>query len=249
MQGKGVLVSGATCEMGHGVVLAAVARGASVVFCGPPGSRSTGTVIERECHRVTAWPGVREPGDARYVEADPGSETQVDRLFDFVIDQLPQLDVLIMIQNPLPEQSLLETSLEDWSDAMATNLRGPFLLCRRGIMEFMGTGGGRIVHVTSAVRDGAPNRVRCAASASGLRSFARTVAKEYGRHKISCNGVVHGELGQPGLLRDAVEAILFLASEDASFVNGEELCLTGGGQEFLELRGGATASETDAQGD
>jgi NAD(P)-dependent dehydrogenase (short-subunit alcohol dehydrogenase family) len=153
----------------------------------------------------------------------------VDRLFDLADERLPGLHVLVI---DLVEQArlhqgkpLIETSLADWNQGLSLCLRQPFLVTQRALEEFLiGGEGGRVVFV-SALADAAAHHVSVVAAQSALSSFVRSITKELGRRRIVCNAVViHGDTPQqtpPGRPDTVAETVLFLASNAASFVNGE----------------------------
>jgi 3-oxoacyl-[acyl-carrier protein] reductase len=249
--GKGFVVTGGTRGLGRALVLAAAARGAHVVFCGRPGSEAAAEEV------VGAASG--GPGRAFFVPADVASEESVERLFDAAMERLPALDVLVNNAGVRRDRLLVDTSLAEWNDVLGVNLRGAFLATRRAIEEMLAGGaGGRIVNVSSIVANGATGQAAYAASKSALLSFTRSIAKEYGRRGITCNAVVPGYLdtdmtadltpearrareavsphrrfGRPA---EVVEAILFLASAESSFVNGDALYVAGAVRDLPDLR-------------
>jgi 3-oxoacyl-[acyl-carrier protein] reductase len=240
----------------------AAQRGAHVVFCDRPEREAEGDRV------MSAARGAGAVGRVAFLAADVSREEDVDRLFDVALEQLSGCHVLINnVENTAvhAEKSLVETPLADWNEVLAANLRQPFWLSRRAVEEFLASGeGGRIVHIASAVANGPTAGASYAASQTALHAFIRSVAKEYGRRGIACNGVViwgypegemtgavnplgqraldpqpaHRLLSQPELVfsqveRSAAEATLFLASNEASFVNGEVLHVTGDAQNSL----------------
>jgi 3-oxoacyl-[acyl-carrier protein] reductase len=165
-----------------------------------------------------------------FVATDLTSPEEVERLFDQALERFFDLHVLVVNnvgQAALSEgKPLAETSLAEWNQNLAIHLRGPFLATQRALQEFLAGGqGGRIVLIMQSAAS-VGRRVGIAVAQSALRSFVRSVAKEYGRREIACNAVaVQGEPVQA----DAVaETVLFLASAEASFVNGEVLFVGNG---------------------
>ena len=239
LTGRGILVSGGTWGVGRAVVIEAARRGAHVIFCGHAANDTLGTEIIAEAHAQTG------SGQVTFVPADLAVESDVERFFDVALEQLPALHVVIhnaegAVRNN--DQPLLELSLADWNATLVTNLREPFWVSRRAVQEFLASGeGGRIVHITSA--GGETPSASHAASHTALQAFVRSIAKEYGRRGVTCNAVtVRDVRGQEVKVREPLqpdrrreqqpfrqsaaiaELALFLASTDASFVNGEVLC-------------------------
>ena len=240
--GRGFVVTGGTRGIGRTVVLAAAAEGAHVVFCGRAGSAEAGAEVEVAARAAG--------GQAWFVPADVAREDDVERLFDQAVDRLSSVDVLVNNAGVTHDALLVQTSLEDWNAVLATNLRGPFLTCRRAVDEMLAQGeGGRIVNVGSFTANGLAGAASYAASKSALLSLSRSIAKEYGRRRIACNTVVPGFVdtdmtnaydpaareriakispyGRFGRADEITETILFLASEDASFVTGDAVYVSG----------------------
>jgi 3-oxoacyl-[acyl-carrier protein] reductase len=238
------LVTGGTRGLGSAIVQAAARQGARVVFSG----RETSIALAERVLADTRAEGA--DGRVFFVPADMVVESQIERLFDAALERVPRIDVVINNAAVVRERLLLDITLEEWNETLATNLRGPFLTCRRAIEVFLGDGlGGRIVNVSSIAANGLAGQADYAASKSGLLTLTRCIAKEYGRRGIRCNSVVPGyldigmtatlsaearrarELLSPhhrfGRTDEVVEAILFLASDDASYVNGDAIYVAG----------------------
>jgi NAD(P)-dependent dehydrogenase (short-subunit alcohol dehydrogenase family) len=138
-----------------------------------------------------------------------------------------------------------------WDETMAVNVRAPFLLCKFAIPHMIRSGGGSIVNVSSAVSlVGDSLRTAYACSKAALNALTRQVAISYGREGVRCNAVLPGailtrnflragpeaarrfEMGTAvsrlGVPEDIAAAVLYLASEDAAFVTGQELRVDGG---------------------
>ena len=253
LDGRGFLVSGGTRGLGRALVLTVAARGGRVVFCGRPGSEDVAQGVLEEAASAG------NEGRVFFAAADVSCEEDVERLFDFAVDKIENLHVLVNNAAIIEDQLLISTSLEDWNRVMGVNLRGAFLTSRRAIEEFMAGGeGGRIVNVSSISANGSAGQASYAASKSALLSLTRSIAKEYGRRGILCNAVVPGYLetdmtkafsadarqarerlsphlrfGKPA---EVVEAILFLASAQSSYVNGDTIHVSGAVQDVPELR-------------
>ena len=152
----------------------------------------------------------------------PGSqenETDVDTLIEHVVAQFPTLDSAIIVLPAAPLGALHEVTLDRWHERVTDPLRRAFLLARRVVEEFLASGrGGRLILVVGSNESDANLIVQEAAT-----SFARSVAREYGRRALTCNVV----LPAPGANSPAsgsepiADCALFLASGRASFVNGE----------------------------
>lgn len=180
--------------------------------------------------------------------ADVSLEEDVDRLFDEAVEHMGGVDVVVNNAGVSSDNLLVNTTLDEWNRALSINVRGAFLVMRRATEELVSEGGGRIVNVASAAANGLVGQGAYAATKSALIAMSRAVAKEYGSRNIRCNAVVPGffdtdmtEGLQPerrkfyedlaserrfATVSEVVHAILFLASQEASFVTGDELWIT-----------------------
>lgn len=226
---KAILVAGAPGAAVVTIGETAAARGARVVLCAPSGF----SVPERQ--QVYALTG------------DLADEAAVEALFDAALEQLPTLDALVCLVPVAAVPPLLDLSLQAWNEQVVDPLRIPFFFGRRAVEEFLSTDvPGRIVLVIGwpgpsdddlEIEESVTEDVL----QSALLGFARSVAKEYGRRGVTCNLVVPrrprvgGQITHPGLDEESssraasdwttlvVESVLFLAGEEASFVNGDVL--------------------------
>jgi NAD(P)-dependent dehydrogenase (short-subunit alcohol dehydrogenase family) len=206
LSGLGLVVAGGATARGHAVAVAAAQRGAQVVASG--GS-------EEAVSRLSELTEGRATG----VVADPALEDDAERLFGTAAARLSRIDMVVSAVPDLPVRALSELTLAEWEEGVARALRGAFFVSRLAVEEFLARGAeGRIVHVAPAPRPG-PGQSLAAVSLEALLSLVRSTAKEYGPRGICCNAVVHSGDADAA----TVEAALFLASSEASYVNGEAL--------------------------
>lgn len=152
------------------------------------------------------------------------SEAEIDRLYDAALERLAGLDVVIVALEAQTLETLHTVPLEQWRTRVAEPLRQAFWLARRALDEFIGSGhGGRLLFVIDR-----PDAIGEGAGILGeaVASLARSLAREYGRQRVSCQVVVQaGSAAQSPDERNShrplVDCVLFLASAAASFVNGE----------------------------
>ena len=147
-----------------------------------------------------------------------------------------------------------ETSEEVWDEVMRVNLKGVFLGCKFGIPALLRAGGGSIINTASfvALMGAAAAQVAYTASKGGVLAFTREIAAIYARRGIRANALcpgpvetpllaklledpeardrrlVHVPLGRFARAEEVARAALFLASEDAAYVNGSALSVDGG---------------------
>lgn len=148
-----------------------------------------------------------------------GTESALERAFDDALDCADGLDGLVVgVTLDGSRRRLLETSVAEWERAHRDALRGAFLVLRRGLGEILASGrGGRAILAIEAPRERAT--AGALALETALVSLVRALAVEYGRRSILCNGVL---LDGP---EAQLDALVFLVSGEASFVNGEVLDL------------------------
>jgi NAD(P)-dependent dehydrogenase (short-subunit alcohol dehydrogenase family) len=208
LAGRSVLVFGPGLSLVRGIAHEARDRGASVAVATPKGSGNGGDA---------ALPSF---------EAALGSESDADRLFDRAAALLPGLETVIVVVAAEPLAALHKLSTDGWRERVASPLRQVFWLARRAVEGFLADAvAGRLVLVVAPVYDsGETNDV----VEEGLRSFARSFAREYGRRALACNLVLPaGAPTNPASCHQTdaplIEHALFLASPGASFMNGEAL--------------------------
>ncbi len=243
--GRRLVLSGGGRGIGEATARRAAREGADVLL------------IARTASEVGAVAAsiVSEGGSAWSYTADVADPTQVDAAVAAASDRWGGIDVLVNCAGFGHTSSFLDFPDEEWRRVMGVNLNGAFMMAQRVARVMAANGGGSIVHVSSIAAyaadgdEGAYN-----ASKAGLHGLNTTMARELARHGIRSNIVAPGYTATP-LTRDFLgpamydyvmndfdrvpqrrmatpeqiaAAILFLASDDASAVNGSELVVDGG---------------------
>lgn len=246
--GKVMLISGASRGIGAATARLAAGQGYRVVINYQRNREAADALVEA----ITTT-----GGEALALQADVADEAQVRRLFSEVDARLGRLDVLVNNAGMLEQQMRLERmSLERWQRVFATNVYGSFLCSREAIARMSTRQGGRggvIVNVSSiAARLGAPEEyIDYAAAKGAVDSMTVGLAKELAADGIRVNAVrpgvidteIHASGGEPqrvarvagsiplgrgGRADEVAEAILWLASEQASYTTGSLLDVSGG---------------------
>lgn len=187
-------------------------------------------------------------------QAHVAKEEDVNRLFDAVIEKFGRIDVLVNnVGMNLPTGALADTETGVWQKILDSNLTGTFLCSRRAgkIMEEQKSG--RIVSITSlAAHKASPGMNVYGIAKAGIEMMTKNLAAELAPHNVQVNAVapamvrtefsrpfwenreIHdmivksipmGRIAEPG---DVVKAVLFLASDGASYITGQTLLVDGG---------------------
>jgi NAD(P)-dependent dehydrogenase (short-subunit alcohol dehydrogenase family) len=247
MEGRAAVVTGATKGLGRDAALLLAEEGAGVVAVGRDGA--DGRSLEGEAAGL--------PGEVAFLAGDVRDEATHDAAVALARERFGRLDAYVNNAGILgPEGPLHETTLEAWEEVNAVNLRGTFLGCRAAIRTMREAGGGSIVNVGSILSlTGDPFITSYTATKHGVLGLTRAIAVDYAAAGIRCNCVLPGDMETPMILeyfaaspdpaaaraemegnypigriarpREVATAILFLASEEASFITGAHLLVDG----------------------
>ena len=241
-KGKTGLITGASRGLGRAIAKAFAAEGA---FVGVGYHRS-----DRDAEQTITE--IREAGgSAALVKADVNDPVALDHTIRSFLANREGIDFLINNAAIVDDKPFALMSTESWSTVLQTNLGGAFNCSRSVVRTMMARGGGAIVNIGSVAGLAAsPGQVNYAASKGGLLALTRTLAAELAPKGIRVNAVVPGLLTE-GMTRrldrrlaaawrqripldrfgepdEVVRAILFLASDEASYIIGQALVVDGG---------------------
>jgi 3alpha(or 20beta)-hydroxysteroid dehydrogenase len=245
LDGKVALISGGARGQGAAEARRFTEEGAKVVF---------GDVRDAEGKQVAE--AIRAAGgDAVYVRLDVASEPDWRHAVETATTRFGKLDILINnAAIVIPRVPIEERTVEDWDRVMAVNARGVFLGTKHAIPAMRRAGGGSIVNISSVAGIGQSlhQEPAYAASKGAVRIFTKVTASQHAADKIRCNSVHPGPidtemlhsamtdpavlerrlrrvpLGRMGTVDEVVSAVLYLASDESSYVTGSELVVDGG---------------------
>ncbi|HVE65116.1 MAG TPA: 3-oxoacyl-ACP reductase FabG, partial [Thermoanaerobaculia bacterium] len=190
-------------------------------------------------------------GRASVLELDVSEPSSIENAMKSALEAHGQIDVLVNNAGIADDNLILRMSRDAWDRVLMTNLTGAFLLIQAVVKGMVRRRYGRIVNVTSVVGlMGNAGQANYAAAKAGLVGLTRSVARELGSRNVTCNAVAPGFIatamtdrmtdqarealsGQIPLQRlgapdDVAGAVAFLASEDAAYVTGAVLNVSGG---------------------
>jgi 3-oxoacyl-[acyl-carrier protein] reductase len=240
--GRVAIVTGAGQGIGRGVALCLARAGANIVVNDAVQERITRTVAEVEAL------GVQALG----VSASVTSASEVDRLVQATLSRFGKVDILVNNAGVVVIKSIADQTEADWDKVLNVNLKGVFLCCHRVVQEMIKQKRGAIVNIASiaAFHYTVPH-VPYAASKAGVVALTRDLAYEVARHGVRVNAIAPGPietpmmgsaltpqqkesyakqvpLGRLGQPEDIGNAAVFLVSDEASFVTGATLPVSGG---------------------
>jgi NAD(P)-dependent dehydrogenase (short-subunit alcohol dehydrogenase family) len=250
LEGKSVLVTGASSGIGRAIALRFAREGARLVLADITEAVREGGVPTVELLR-------KEGYEADFIRTDVAVEADADAAVVFTLQRYGCIDVLVNDAAISAGKPLLDTSLDEWNRVLAVNLTGVFLMSRAAVramlaQEIRNEARGRIVNVSSQHgMIAAPENIAYGTSKAGVVYLTRQIAVDYAAHGIVCNAVAPGKImtGKPGPAAsaqaveysaartpwprlgrpdDVASAALFLASDEATFLTGENLMVDGG---------------------
>lgn len=181
---------------------------------------------------------------------DVSQPDSVDALFRSVKSRFNQLDILVNNAGITRDNLFMRMSFEQWKLVIDVNLNGTFLCCRHALPLLRKSKHGRIVNLSSISAGGNIGQANYAASKAGVVGLTKTLSLELARRQITVNAVAPGFIdtemtraipekdrqhwidhipsGRPGSVDDVADSVIFLVSDDASFITGEVLAVDGG---------------------
>lgn len=238
MQGKIALVTGATRGIGRAVAEELVSKGAFVI----------GTATsEKGADSISAYLGEKGKG----LVLNVADQASIDAVLEQIKQEFGDIDILVNNAGITRDNLLMRMKDEEWFDILQTNLSSVYHLSKAVLRTMMKKRFGRIINIGSVVGSmGNAGQTNYCAAKAGLIGFSKALAKEVASRGITVNVVAPGFIatdmtdvlseelknnlltqipaGRLGEPKDIAKAVAFLASEDASYINGTTLHVNGG---------------------
>jgi 3-oxoacyl-[acyl-carrier protein] reductase len=237
------IVTGAGQGIGEGIAKVFAQSGAKVVVATRSADNGQQTVDDI----------CSAGGEAMLVQCDVGRRTEIERMVAETAERWGRLDIAIHNAAIFPIHSVAEMPDDVLDQTLAVNMKAGFWLTQAALPFFRAQGGGRIIFTSSVTGPtvAMPGTSNYAASKGGMNAFIRTAALELARENITVNGVEPGyimtqamglladeeelkemasliPIGKIGVPEDIAYTMLFLASDQASYITGQTIIVDGG---------------------
>ena len=242
LDGKCALVTGASRGIGRAVALKLASEDAKVAL-NFAGNEAAAEAVKQEIEAAG--------GEAILVKANVADEAAVQEMVQKTTDAFGRIDILVNNAGITRDGLLARMKEEDWDAVLSTNLKGVFLATKAVAKVMMKQRAGRIVNMASVVGiTGNAGQANYAAAKAGVIGFTKTIAKELASRGVTANAVAPGfiatdmtavlsdkakeaaltgiPLGRMGTPEDVSAAVLFLVSDQASYITGQVLNVDGG---------------------
>jgi NAD(P)-dependent dehydrogenase (short-subunit alcohol dehydrogenase family) len=243
LDGKVAVITGAGGGMG---------REAALLFC-----EEGAQVCVADVDAAAAEKTAADAGNAFAIRVDVSDSDSVREMYEQTAERYGGIDVLYNNAgiSPPDDDSILVTEPDAWQRVQDVNTKGVYLCCKHGIPHLLERGGGSVINVASfvALVGAATSQISYTASKGAVLALSRELAVQFARQGIRVNALCPGPVETPLLLRifgddpaayerrrihlpmgrlakprEIVNAALFLASDESSYVNGATFLVDGG---------------------
>ncbi len=238
---KVAVITGSTRGIGAAIAREMAREGARVVISGRNQTRLQD--MQKELEGLGA--------EVLAVPADVSKMDDAKNLIEKTLEKFERIDILVNNAGITRDNLLMRMSEQEWDEVINTNLKGTFNCIKAATRQLMRQRYGRIINITSVVGlQGNAGQVNYAASKAGIIGLTKSVARELASRHVTCNAVAPGfietdmtaaldekiveelkkqiplsRLGQP---EDVAKMVVFLASDDASYITGQVFNVDGG---------------------
>ena len=238
LKNKNIIITGASGGIGNSIVETLNANGANIL--------ATGTRIEKLEELKSKFNNIK------IIKFDISQHEQIEKFINNATEELGgSLDCIINNAGITKDNLTIRMSLEEWTKVIDINLTSTFLMCKYSIKKMLKNKSGKIINITSVVgHTGNVGQANYTASKAGIVAMSKSLSIEYAKKNININCVSPGfistamtdqinekhkeaiiakipsnRLGKP---EDIANAVIFLASDQSDYINGETLHVNGG---------------------
>ncbi|MGB7055718.1 MAG: 3-oxoacyl-[acyl-carrier-protein] reductase [bacterium] len=237
-EGKFALVTGGATGIGAAIARRFVQESMQVAIC---------DVDVEKGQAIAAELGTQ----AHFHKLDIAAEPEVNSVVDTIFGKFGRIDVLVNNAGITNDKVLIRMNVEDWERVIRVNLTGAFLMTRAVVKHMIKQRYGRIINMASVIGlIGNFGQANYAASKAGIIALTKSCAKEFARRNILVNAIAPGfiktrmtevipeeikesylkliPVGRFGEPEDVADLVVFLSSEQASYITGQTVCVDGG---------------------
>ena len=238
VSGRKVMLTGGTGGLGKAIAKRLVDRGAIVTISG-----TKKTVLDEISSELSQ--------NAFFLVNDLSESGAVEKLLSFAYEKMGEVDILINNAGITRDGLMVRMGDDDWLDVIAINLTAGFKLARGCLKSMMKNRWGRIINISSVVGfTGNPGQANYAASKAGIIGMTKSLAAEVASRNITVNCIAPGYIktamtgsltekqtsellnlvpsGRMGVPEDIASSVLYLSSEEASYLTGQTIHINGG---------------------
>ena len=241
LDGRVALITGGARGIGKSIARRYISEGADIALCD----------VKLDDAQISALELSSKGGNAKAYLMNVADDASVDEAVKNVMDEFGRIDILINNAGITRDTLMLRMKQDDWNAVMSVNLTGTFNVSKSVVRFMVKARFGRIINIASVVGViGNAGQANYSASKAGIIGLTKTMAKEFASRDITVNAIAPGfirtemtehlpeeakeaflkviPLNRPGTPEDVAGTAVFLASDDASYITGQVICVDGG---------------------
>ena len=246
LKDKVALITGSGAGIGEAIAVAMAEAGAQVISVDIDGEAAQRTSDQAGEFQVKT----------KAIQADVGDLEDIDRMVQATVDDFGRLDVIVNNAGVTRRAYIMDLKEEDWDRIHRVNAKGVFFCLQRAAKQMIEQGAGCIINTASIAGRGyaGTSNAAYAASKGAVIALTRAASQQLGQHNINVNAVAPGPIdtvkaganlrhlnetveyspnhmtpmGRLGTPREVADAVLFLASDESSYITGHTITVTGG---------------------